>query len=330
MREVLSVQPELADHKVPIKSRRRVSLTLFDDAERREFLWTAFALISTSPSVQHCLRIPLISRRLSHLFVDVVNPEVRSVRYFTMSHQQQNFRFVLLPKKSVAPAVLHTTSATLSSAKQGVGIISAAANDNVARVTQPVGTFLTPAASHSSSFEQQPVANRRFDVKVRILGPGKRQARTFSMRKFDPCSVACREDLEDIFRDEFLSEIGDNCVSNLGYIKSGSKVWVRGEEDVKEVMTWLKRKGDITFWLALAEQKHGDSDSESDREKSAPKRKKARTQSDKVKVDRIECTIKQLQDLHKDKFSNLQYRLQREVASVIAPYLYRTQIIMTG
>ena len=57
MREVLSVQPELADHKVPIKSRRRAALTLFDDAERREFLWTAFALISTSPSVQHWLRI---------------------------------------------------------------------------------------------------------------------------------------------------------------------------------------------------------------------------------------------------------------------------------
>ena len=175
------------------------------------------------------------------LRVDAVNLEVllRSVRYFTMS--QQNFRFVLLPQQSAAPAVFQATSASLSSAKQGLGIISAAANDNVARLTQPVGTFLTPTASHSSSFEQQPVANRRFDVKVRILGPGKRQARRFSMRKFDPCSVACREDLEDIFRDEFLSEIGDNCVSNLGYIKSGSKVWVRGEEDVKDVAKAQRR-----------------------------------------------------------------------------------------
>ena len=47
-----------------------------------------------------------------------------------------------------------------------------------------------------------------------------------------------------------------------------------------------------------------------------PNEKKARTQSDKVKVDRIECTIKQLQDLHKDKFSNLQYRLWAEMIDV--------------
>lgn len=177
----------------------------------------------------------------------------------------------------------------------------------------------------STSPASMPAASKTFDIKVKILSTkGKRGGKTFALRGFEPESVQIPEDLEAILRSNFQSELGNSSghFVSLGYMKSSTKVWIRGKEDVAEVMKTLKRSGDLTLWCSYANgpSKESESGSEEDEFPADPKHSKKRRRTvshgSDSKEERISSIVCRLRGEHGQKYSAIQYRLWAEMIDV--------------
>jgi hypothetical protein len=120
-----------------------------------------------------------------------------------------------------------------------------------------------------------------------------------------------------LFRQELCSQFGDklidvDCDFTFGFYKGK---WVRNSRDFEELITSLQTKT-LTLWCEGRNKKHRkhskSRDSSASDEEPPKTRKKKRKSSYEDTIDRVDDIVDDLKDKHKQKYSNLQYRVWAE------------------
>ncbi len=161
------------------------------------------------------------------------------------------------------------------------------------------------------------------NVNVRVIKPNRKsQYETYVLRNIGSHNISTSKGLkEEIFR-----QFGSDIVSGkldfpVGYMKGGSKVWVRASSDIEDIWTFVSKGENITLWcngISSATQKTQlSSGSESDDDSYSKKpRKKKKVSALEEKNERVEEIVANLRQKHGTQFTSIQYRLWAEMVDV--------------
>ena len=124
--------------------------------------------------------------------------------------------------------------------------------------------------------------------------------------------------------DQLYEQISSNPVFDFGYFQGNKRVWVRNNEDLKEVHKLLKTSDSHsgTLWCdgkadhrsakrSVSDLNFSDSDGENNARLPKSKSKKKRTRYEE-KAERIEDTVDQLKEKHGNQYTLVQYRIWAE------------------
>lgn len=163
---------------------------------------------------------------------------------------------------------------------------------------------------------------RQINFNVRVINPKqKSQYETYVLHDVGRVSTP------DGLREELVKQFGKTIVSqkldfSIGYMKSGSKVWIRGVSDMEDVWAFVRKGDSITLWCngigasAIRDQSSSETESEDDSMPRKPKRKKRKKSALEEKNDRVEEIFAKLRKKHGTKCSTLQYRYWAEMVDV--------------
>lgn len=169
-----------------------------------------------------------------------------------------------------------------------------------------------------------PERGRQANFNVRVVNPSRKsQYETYVLHNVGHVSTP------DCLREEILKQFGKTIVSqklnfSIGYIKSGSKVWIRSKSDVDDVWAYVRKGDNITLWCngigsstpAPRDQSSTETESDEDSRPRKPKKKKRKTSALEEKNDRVEEIFAKLRKKHDTKYTTLQYRLWAEMVDV--------------
>ena len=146
---------------------------------------------------------------------------------------------------------------------------------------------------------------------IKLINPDKKSIfETYVLREVGAFNISTPLQLKE----HIFKQFGDQLVSSrldfpVGYIKAGSKVWIRTDADIKDVWSFISKGDTISFWC------HGINISEDvdDNEESPtrkPKRKKRRkTTYMEEKNERVDGLVSQLREKHGELYNGVQYCL---------------------
>ena len=186
-------------------------------------------------------------------------------------------------------------------------------------------TSTEPSISPVSGISQSSPSTVKLNVKV--INPEKKsQSETYVLR-----NISCHKiSTPDGLKEEILTQFGSDMVSNkldfpVGYMKGGTKVWIRTESDVQDVWSFVRCGDSVSLWChgvhipAASKKRHfSESGSESDDSfaKKPKKKKKKRVSKLDEKNNRVEEVVTNLREKHGTQYTTIQYRLWAEMVDV--------------
>ena len=169
---------------------------------------------------------------------------------------------------------------------------------------------------HANSVKSNPV-----NLNVKIINPDKKRlCETYVLHNVPVSEITTPLKLKEVI----LAQFGGELVSSdlnfpVGYMRSGTKVWIRSTSDIQDVWKFVKTNENTTLWChgISAIRTEGESDSDSPIEKpTRKKRKKCKVSYLKEKNDRVDGLVSDLRQKHGDSYNTVQYRMWAEMLDV--------------
>ena len=162
-------------------------------------------------------------------------------------------------------------------------------------------------------------------ISLKVINPDKRsEAKLYILRNVSWQHLSDPNKVRDFFVEQLCDQISSNAVFDFGYYRGNKRVWVRNNEDLKEVHKLLKSNDShsVTLWCdgkadhrsakrSGSDLTFSDSDGENDAHLPKSKGKKKRTRYEE-KADRIEDVVDQLKEKHGKDYTLVQYRIWAE------------------
>ena len=172
-------------------------------------------------------------------------------------------------------------------------------------------------------------SSKPMTLNVKVINPDKRsESQTFVLRSVSS-GVSTPTQLKEEILKQFGSElVPDNLDFPVGYMKGGSKVWIRTASDVSDVWGFVRSNESVSLWChgvsscASKSKRRKDFSSDSDTDSDDPKDKKKRKKKKRKisafeeKTNRIEELVTKLRQKHGSQYNTIQYRIWAEVADV--------------
>ena len=120
----------------------------------------------------------------------------------------------------------------------------------------------------------KPANSLKSNLNVKIINPDKKRlCETYVLHNVSVDEITTPSQLKEVI----LAQFGGELVSSdldfpVGYMRSGTKVWIRSTSDIQDVWQFVKKNENITLWCHGISVNRSESDSDSPIEK--PKRKK--------------------------------------------------------
>ena len=163
-------------------------------------------------------------------------------------------------------------------------------------------------------------------LNVRAINPAKK-SKTYILR-----NIACHKiSTPTGLKEEILAQFGSDLVSDkldfpVGYVKGGTKVWIRNESDVQDVWNFVRCGDNVSLWrhgvyVPSTSKKHHSSESSGDSDDSSTKKPKKKKRRKRVSVleaknNRVEEVVTNLRQKHGTRYTTVQYRLWAEMVDV--------------
>ena len=165
---------------------------------------------------------------------------------------------------------------------------------------------------------------KSFELKLRIFdSDARRKGKTFPFHSLKPDCIKSAKDLRRAVEDEFESELIGGKVRDIGYFDGSTKMWLRSDKDVDQLVQRIRKGSDTILWCDCARKKSHFSDDEEDRhdemlqpKQSSSKRRRVVESDGGNKEAAIDTTISDLRKIHGQQYTSLQYRLWAEMLDV--------------
>lgn len=155
-------------------------------------------------------------------------------------------------------------------------------------------------------------------VSIKVINPDKKsESKLFILRNVELSSIETPENMRSLL----IEKLGQDLVAKepgfeMGYFRSNKRVWVRNQDDVKEVVKQLSKDSHcFTLWCmgkSMSKRVIELSDSDSDGGLTIPQSKRKRSSKYSEKLERIDDTVDELQSKHGSTFTAIQYRVWAE------------------
>ena len=174
---------------------------------------------------------------------------------------------------------------------------------------------------------QNQVRVKQVNFNVRVINPDdKRESQVYVLRDVSERVVCDPKSLTEELRTQFGGDIvSDKLEFPIGYVKGGTKVWIRTESYVQDVWNFVHYGENVSLWchgvhIASASKKHS-SESGSDSDESLSRKPKKKKRKKKVSVldaknNRVEEVVTNLRQKHGTQYTTIQYRLWAEMLDV--------------
>ena len=194
------------------------------------------------------------------------------------------------------------------------------------RAVQPPRVDLTGSHSPQRSETARPQSDRLIpSISLKVINPDKKSdAKLYILRNVSWQHLSSPDGVRSYFVDQLSEQVSSNPVFDFGYFQGNKRVWVRNNEDLKEVHKLLKTSDShcVTLWCdgkadhrsakrSVGDLNFSDSDGENDVRLPKSKSKKKRSRYEE-KAERIEDTVDQLKEKHGNKYTLVQYRIWAE------------------
>jgi len=145
----------------------------------------------------------------------------------------------------------------------------------------------------------------------------KSESKLFILRNVELSSIETPENMRSLL----IEKLGQDLVAKepgfeMGYFRSNKRVWVRNQDDVKEVVKRLSKDNHcFTLWCmgkSMSKRVIELSDSDSDGGLTIPQSKRKKSSKYSEKLERIDDTVDELQSEHGSTFTAIQYRVWAE------------------
>lgn len=137
---------------------------------------------------------------------------------------------------------------------------------------------------------------KAFSLNIKLINPDKKSVfETYVLREVGSFNAATPIQL----RQQILKQFGDKLASSkldfpVGYFRSGCKLWIRSDDDIKDVWSFIEKGESISIWchgissLAL----NSSEDDESPTRKPKRKKRKKMTHMDEKneRIDELNCS----------------------------------------
>ena len=193
------------------------------------------------------------------------------------------------------------------------------------RAVQPPRVDLT--GNHSP---QSPEAARQSErlipsISLKVINPDKKSdVKLYILRNISWQHLSNSDKVRSYFVDQLCDQVSSTAVFDFGNFQGNKRVWVRNNEDLKEVHKLLKTNDShsVTLWCdgktdhrsakcSVSDFIFSDSDGENDARLPKSKSKKKRTRYEE-KAERIEDVVDQLKEKHGNQYTLVQYRIWAE------------------
>ena len=270
------------------------------------------------------------------------NPSVSVTQNVTVARPQANSRVVNqltnalnAPKPTAATSLLATV--TMIQAQQPAGRNSPRAIPISPQVTAAIqalakGGYQTPSSVGQSQTSPQIISPRQSssgcppirNLNLKIINPAKKsEYETYILRNIESSQISTPMALKK----EIFTQLGNEYVSSkldfaVGYMKSGTKLWIRTGSDVHDLWNFVHRGENISLWCngRFARNRvssESDSDDASPPSAKKPRRKKRKKVSAlDEKNNRVEEIVTNLREKHGSLYTSIQYRLWAEMVDV--------------
>lgn len=200
-------------------------------------------------------------------------------------------------------------------------------------VAQPPGTLqplisalqaITKKQEDQLKTLQGKPATKPVNLNVKIINPEKKSvSETYVMRDLSCETISTPSKLIKEIAEQFGELVPSDLKFPVGYFKGTTKVWIRSENDIQDVWSFINKGENVSLWChGVSESSRMvevvSSENEEDYCAKKPKRKRRRksTISWKEKNDNVEELVTELRQKHGDRFTTIQYRLWAEMVDV--------------
>ena len=142
------------------------------------------------------------------------------------------------------------------------------------------------------------------------------------VRDIDVKKIGNIRSLKQQILDQFGSEfVNQDLDFNIGYHKGTTRIWVRTQDDLTELLRIIQSKSTTQLWYNEVDQQkckkrsklpasEGSSDSDNDQYSQTAKKKRKTVNEDKE--NRVDDTVDKLREKHGTNWSTIQYRVWAE------------------
>lgn len=180
--------------------------------------------------------------------------------------------------------------------------------------TQTQGHHLQQSSYPSQTSPVGENGTNLVSASVKLICPNEKQSehRVFMLRDIDIGDImtlgSLREEISIQFGDEFIDGNSD---FDVGYFKGNKRIWIRNDNDLKDLTKLLKSKG-VTLWCNGKRKSRKRASDSSDSEEDCARPKKKKRSASKERTDRVDDVTDELRLKHKSAFTSLQYRVWAE------------------